>query len=92
MVMTIKKISSNLSPFVRTGHALRSFGYQRGDKINLIYSKHPSQEVIEYKNSTFIKCFVRDGIDRVQFEHEGIVFVLPLDNVGVVGVEYDRLR
>ena len=53
---------------------------------------HPSQELVEFKKARFVKCFVRDGIDRVQFEHEGIVFVLPLDNVGVVGVAYDRLR
>jgi|8_EtaG_2_1085327.scaffolds.fasta_scaffold162278_2 hypothetical protein len=90
--MTIKKISSNLSPFVRTGHALRSFGYQRGDKINLIYSKHPSQEVIEYKNSTFIKCYVRDRVDRVCFIFEGQQYVLPLHDVGVMGVSVDQLR
>jgi hypothetical protein len=48
--------------------------------------------MVEFKKARFIKCFVRDDVDRVQFEHEGIVFVLPLDNVGVVGVELDRLR
>ena len=90
--MTIKKISSNLSPFVRTGHALRSFGYQRGDKINLIYSSHPSQDVIEYKNSTFIKCYVRDQVDRVCFIFEGQQYVLPLHDVGVMGVSVDKLR
>jgi hypothetical protein len=77
---------------IRTNHSLRAFQYKQGDIVNLIYAMHPSQELVEFKKARFVKCFVRDGIDRVQFEHEGIVFVLPLDNVGVVGVEYDRLR
>ena len=90
--MSFKKISSNLSPYVRAGHPLRSLAYQRGDKINLIYSNHPSQEVIEYKNSTFIKCYVRDRVDRVCFIFEGQQYVLPLHDVGVMGVSVARLR
>lgn len=90
--MSFKKISSNLSPYVRAGHPLRSLAYQRGDKINLIYSNHPSQDVIEYKNSTFIKCYVRDRVDRVCFIFEGQQYVLPLHDVGVMGVSVDRLR
>ena len=90
--MSFKKISSNLSPYVRAGHPLRSLAYQRGDKINLIYSSHPSQDVIEYKNSTFIKCYVRDRVDRVCFIFEGQQYVLPLHDVGVMGVSVARLR
>tara|TARA_A100001015_G_C14813596_1_gene641798 strand:+ start:538 stop:822 length:285 start_codon:yes stop_codon:yes gene_type:complete len=92
-VFMISYDSNNSKPNdIRTNHALRTFDYQQGNIVNLIYSMHPSQELVEFKKARFVKCFVRDGIDRVQFEHDGIVFVLPLDNVGIVGVEYERLR
>ena len=78
---------------IRASHPLRSFNYQQGDQVNLIYLNHPS-EVIEYENTTFIKCsFVRErGVDCVFFKFENVIYSLPLHQVGVVGVEIDRVK
>jgi len=78
---------------IRASHPLRSFKYQQGDQVNLIYLNHPS-EVIEYENATFIKCgFVPErGIDCVFFSYENVFYSLPLHQVGVVGVEIDRVK
>lgn len=78
---------------IRASHPLRSLKYQQGDQVNLIYLNHPS-EVIEYENATFIKCgFVPErGIDCVFFSYENVFYSLPLHQVGVVGVEIDRVK
>ena len=78
---------------IRASHPLRSLKYQQGDQVNLIYLNHPS-EVIEYENATFIKCsFVHErGVDCVFFKYENVFYSLPLHQVGVVGVEIDRVK
>ena len=89
--MKIKNSKVGDSLYVRTNHPLRSFKIKRGDKINLIYSGFSDLSVKEYKNSTFIKCYVRGSVDSVVFIHEGTQHVLPLHLVGVVGLKHDQL-
>ena len=90
--MKIKNKKVRDSLYVRTNHPLRSFKIKRGDKINLIYSGLlENLRIKEYKNSTFIKCYVRGSVDCVVFIHEGTQHVLPLHLVGVVGLKHDQL-
>ena len=78
---------------VRSNHPLRSLKYQRGDIVNLIYSlEHPSMEIKEFKNSTFIKCYIRESVEMVVSIHEGTQHVYPLSLVGVVEVSHERLK
>ena len=94
--MTKKNNDTSLSisrSAVRSNHPLRSFKYQRGDIVNLIYSlEHPSMEIKEFRKSTFIKCYVRESVDMVVFIHEGTQHVYPLSLVGVVEVSHERLK
>jgi len=90
--MSVDGSYSTLSK-IRASHPLRSLKYQQGDQVNLIYLNHPS-EVIEYEGATFIKCsFVPErGVDCVFFKYENVYYSLPLHQVGVVGVEIDRVK
>jgi hypothetical protein len=89
----IENRGDNFPACIRANHPLRSLKYQRGDVVDLVYSSDrcPSM-LMEFKKSTFIKCYLRQGVDVVVFIHDGIQQVLPLHSVGVVGVDNARLK
>jgi hypothetical protein len=76
---------------VRASHPLRSLNYQQGDRVDLVHFGHPS-EIKEYPGSTFVCCFIRDSVDVVRFVHDSVEFIVPLHQVGVVGVEIERVK
>lgn len=82
---------NSFSTFIRAGHPLRSLRYQRGDVVDLVYASHPS-ELLEFKEATFIKCYLRSSVDVAVFIHDGVQHVLPLHKLGVVGVKVDRVK
>jgi|MDSZ01.3.fsa_nt_gb hypothetical protein len=83
-------MSANAQPCrIRSSHPLRSLNYKQGDVIHLIYSRHPS-EIIEYKNAIFKKCQVRGSVDSVIFSFNNVQYVLPLHQIGVMGVDIDK--
>jgi len=49
-------------------------------------------ELKEFKNATFIKCYVKNDIDVAVLIHEGVTHVLPLSRVGMLGVSIDKIK
>lgn len=93
--MQYKKMNGSSSAHassVRSTHPLRSFNFHRGDKVDLVYMDHPSSELKEFKNATFIKCYVKNDIDVAVLIHEGVTHVLPLSRVGMLGVSIDKIK
>ncbi len=85
-------ISSPNASLVRSTHPLRSFNFHRGDKVDLVFMDHPSSEFKEFKNATFIKCYLKDDVDVAVIIHEGVMHVLPLSRVGMLGVSIDKIK
>ena len=84
-------MSANAQPCrIRSSHPLRSFNFKQGDTVDLVYSRHPS-ELIEYENAIFVKCQVRGSVDSVIFSFNNVQYILPLHQVGVMGVDVAKL-
>jgi len=75
---------------IRSSHPLRSLNYKQGDTVDLVYSRHPS-ELIEYKNAIFRRCQVRGSVDSVIFTYNEVQYILPLHQIGVMGVAVEKL-
>ena len=84
-------MSANAQPCrIRSSHPLRSLNFKQGDTVDLVYSRHPS-ELIEYENAIFVKCQVRGSVDSVIFSFDNVQYILPLHQVGVMGVDVAKL-
>ena len=81
------------TPLIRASHPLRTFGFKRGDLIDLVYlNQNEGPSFIEYKNSKFIKCYVRDCVDSAVFIYDGSQYVYPLAVLGILEVNVERLK